>query len=152
MEPGKRKGVASPMYARVFLYQFISILLTFCRQSGVLACPSPAEHTSYSHLPILLVFEDAKPLPPLLTVARRQSSLLRLCIETPRKGTELKQPGDENIISLAKEREINVDVYLEVPSSNRKSSEHSRHCCFYQVRRACLCAILQCVYDGCQYF
>ena len=72
--------------------------------------------------------------------------------ETPREGTELQQPGDENIISLAKEREINVDVYLEVPSSNRKSNEHSRHCCFYQVRRACLCAILQCVYDGCQYF
>jgi len=77
---------------------------------------------------------------PLNFVARRQSSLLRLCIETLREGMELQQPGDENIISLAKEREINVDVYLEVPPVIAVFSKYDE------------LVILQCVYDGCQYF
>lgn len=51
----------------------------------------------------------------LLTYSRYSSSLFvfadRLCIEAPREGSRIRQIGDEKLLSLARECEINVNLY-----------------------------------------
>jgi len=46
--------------------------------------------------------------------------LNRLCILTPREGTRLQQTGDENLLSLAKERKIDVNVYFLISTDRRQ--------------------------------
>jgi len=130
MEPGKGKGVASPMYARVF---YISLYLFYLHFVGSPACyhAPPLPNTPLTSTSRFCSFSGMqRHCRVLLTVARRQSSLLRLCIETPREGMELQQPGHENIISLSMKCPHLIEsqvTLLFLPSG--------------------LCAILQCVFS-----